>query len=358
MKRIQYIDFLRGAGCLLVLAQHCRILSHIILGFHMPLFFFISGLLLGFKGVRSELNIVAYIRKRFFRLIIPYLLFELISLIGTMIMERLSNTMGLNTGYHIELPYALSDILLCIETVRYYGITNRFWFLPCIFFSDVIFMLINGLIKKKHVKESSVSWAYLSIAIIFFLISYVESQLVHIRLPLTLDICLMSIGFIALGAASTKYIERFQKTNRLHNLLMTFLFSLGLLIFVQLNSEGVYMYRNSYGNYIYAIIGAVFGVLSFINFIFTVEKMLPKKFLQNLSDNSLSFYPLHLQVLFVFSVILRFLELRDTFWLLSIIKFVIVLPITIIGLKLIDRFFPILGGKYLSKQIEKISVNM
>lgn len=53
MQRISYIDTMRGIGITLVILQHCigsveEELSRFILTFHMPLFFFISGLC--FKG--------------------------------------------------------------------------------------------------------------------------------------------------------------------------------------------------------------------------------------------------------------------------------------------------------------------
>ena len=48
-KRIEYIDYARGIAMLLVILGHCfqsveYTLNHFILSFHMPLFFFLSGI--------------------------------------------------------------------------------------------------------------------------------------------------------------------------------------------------------------------------------------------------------------------------------------------------------------------------
>lgn len=49
MARIEYIDITRGLAMLLVILGHCNMfidapLNKFILSFHMPLFFFISGI--------------------------------------------------------------------------------------------------------------------------------------------------------------------------------------------------------------------------------------------------------------------------------------------------------------------------
>ncbi len=68
--RLEYIDTLKGIGILLVLLGHVSglpsALHDIIYSFHMPLFFVISGFL--FSG---RPPVYSYVKKKFFRLIVP-----------------------------------------------------------------------------------------------------------------------------------------------------------------------------------------------------------------------------------------------------------------------------------------------
>lgn len=55
-KRVAYIDNMRGIAMLLVIFEHCigklqDPVASVILSFHMPLFFFISGLCFSFAAV-------------------------------------------------------------------------------------------------------------------------------------------------------------------------------------------------------------------------------------------------------------------------------------------------------------------
>ena len=58
MKRLEYIDIMRGVAILLVVFEHCigslqDNTAAIILSFHMPLFFFISGCCFSNSGMRG-----------------------------------------------------------------------------------------------------------------------------------------------------------------------------------------------------------------------------------------------------------------------------------------------------------------
>lgn len=51
--RVEYIDFMRGIAMLLVIYGHCSEMNtanRFILSFHMPLFFFISGMCITVSG--------------------------------------------------------------------------------------------------------------------------------------------------------------------------------------------------------------------------------------------------------------------------------------------------------------------
>ena len=89
-KRNEMIDFIRGGAILLVMIQHCGApYAEIILSFHMPFFFLLSGYLYNYREFEKRSDFANFFRNQFRRLIIPYLWFELFDLLVSCIMEWL-----------------------------------------------------------------------------------------------------------------------------------------------------------------------------------------------------------------------------------------------------------------------------
>ena len=84
-KRIEWIDFCRGIAIILVILGHCvgrmggskveTLVNVLICSFHMPLFFFLSGL-----NAKTEVNNKEYIVKRIKKLFLPLTLFSFVML--------------------------------------------------------------------------------------------------------------------------------------------------------------------------------------------------------------------------------------------------------------------------------------
>ncbi|MBO4901201.1 MAG: acyltransferase family protein [Lachnospiraceae bacterium] len=116
-----WIDLCRGSGMLLVLLGHTEFpFVWLIFGFHMPLFFILSGYL-----YTDKTDGAAYIRKLFRRYMIPYFLLcginLVITLVKTAIDTRISIPMIL--GYLREIVYAGKELPDCLPL----------WFLPALF---------------------------------------------------------------------------------------------------------------------------------------------------------------------------------------------------------------------------------
>jgi fucose 4-O-acetylase-like acetyltransferase len=139
-KRVAYIDLAKGIGMVLVLCGHlqngivfsfspylqdfCRW----IFSFHMPMFFIISGMLFAAKGEIPEMKV--FFKKRFSSIMIPYYLFSVIYFLIIIYGVFVSRSMGISDMF-VQLWYA----------VCHYGI-NVLWFLPALFFAEMIFAFI------------------------------------------------------------------------------------------------------------------------------------------------------------------------------------------------------------------------
>ncbi len=145
--RVAYIDMAKGLGMVLVLCGHlqndtvfsfspylqgfCRW----IFSFHMPLFFIISGILFAAKGEIPELPV--FFKKRFRSIMVPYILFSILYFLIILYGVFVSHSMDVSDMF-LQLWYAL----------MMYGI-NVLWFLPALFFAEMIFAFVIKRTKGK-----------------------------------------------------------------------------------------------------------------------------------------------------------------------------------------------------------------
>ena len=107
-ERINYIDYTKGIAILFVIFGHVycgnNVATNWIYSFHIPLFFIVSGFLLNFSKSKDTVfyttNSVSYtdtkkiILKKLKLLMVPYLLFSLINIVGNYLINGLSTIVG------------------------------------------------------------------------------------------------------------------------------------------------------------------------------------------------------------------------------------------------------------------------
>ena len=131
--RIQYIDFVKGLSIFLMVLCHSGLQNSFtqwIYSFHMPLFFIVSGFLVG----DSYEPMIAYSRRKSKQLLVPYFIFALILCFGH---DSYFDWGGIIYGSRNSLNASISFTPL--------------WFLPCFYISTIINNAIN-LITRKWIK--------------------------------------------------------------------------------------------------------------------------------------------------------------------------------------------------------------
>ena len=87
--RMNYIDVAKGIGIILVVFAHVNYTPEVLVfiySFHMPLFFLISGMLF---DKNKYPDFISFFKRRIKTLFIPYVIYEVISIIWLYISERL-----------------------------------------------------------------------------------------------------------------------------------------------------------------------------------------------------------------------------------------------------------------------------
>ena len=126
--RVEYIDLLRGFGIILMIMGHVgfgSIFDKWIHGFHMPMFFIVSGY---FYKARSFGDLL---KRRAKTLLIPYIAFGIICcIIPTALMKSLDE----NTFR-----------ILFFENTDGIPIAGALWFLTAMFFTDIIYSILDKM---------------------------------------------------------------------------------------------------------------------------------------------------------------------------------------------------------------------
>lgn len=330
--RIFILDFIRGILIILVLYHHAYApLSDFVLQFHMPALFILSGYTEFILNKKT--TFLKYIKSRFLRLIVPYIIFEFINLI-------MHFGIVLILGEELfSFGNAIVSILLC-KNNPYGGLLGRLWFLPTLFFCSLFSYLIKAISGKKN-------YIVALFAILMILLSYISSTVIPFRLPFTIDTAFLATAFFLIGHLFGKFINQYLNTNKyFYDALGFVIFS---AIFVVSNiyaTPGCYMSANKYQDFIFMIFAALSGtalVFIFAKLLMPVFKKV--NFINNLilwySVNSLAVFPVHLTIKILSIRVLNFINLNN--WA---ILFLCMLIFTIPIVNIITEYFPIMIGNF------------
>ena len=144
-ERVKWIDQIKGFAII------CMVISHAIPGydialknwitaFNMPLFFFVSGILTEDK-YNSISELPSWLKKKFYSLGIPYLIF-------CMIYTMFICSLALISGDSIN---AVCQVLISkVKSIVFMFGIQSMWFLPVFFFSSLLDAFVMKRIRKRY----------------------------------------------------------------------------------------------------------------------------------------------------------------------------------------------------------------
>lgn len=192
-KRIEWIDIARGLAIILMIVGHTSIPSIInnwIYSFHMPFFFFISGVLTS-PHTNTELpQTSSYITHKAKVLIYPFLTYSAINIL----LYPLYGELPLNEYFKQIIVNGWGGIAL--------------WFVPVFFFSVIISYLFNT--SKENAIISSAIFATIGIALCHY----------NINLPWSLSTVPIACMYILLGSALQATVYRITKSKCTYKVLI------------------------------------------------------------------------------------------------------------------------------------------
>ena len=291
-ERYKELDLMKGIGILLVYIGHSFnftnfkwtkiffFLGSTTYSFHMPLFFFISGLL---SNTNKEINLEKFYKGKLKRLLIPYLFINLIDFIPRTLFPKLVNS---------EFG-GLKEVLL-------YG-TKISWFVYTLFIIFMIFPILDKYILKKD--------RYYLFGIVLIAINYLKI-FENIEI-FSLNKVVTYLLYFYLGYIIKPFYKEKIKNGVGSKNLTFFIIS---IVFLSLS------YRYHYLNYFNSVIFAILGTLFVLNISLRIkEDTSIYKFFNFLGINSLTFYLIEGFITVVYRVILlRVIPIEHSYLLVSV----------------------------------------
>lgn len=196
-QRIGWVDVTKGIGILCILLGHApnaRPVITYLYSFHIPLFFFLAGLV----SPPDKFSLRAKVRS----ILVPYLAFCLI--------ECVVYVAYIKNWYHLQFP--LTDVIagFAYGSVFQMVFGSILWFLPCLFVTALLAQCM-----WKFAGRRAPLWAVASSLIIYGSISFrvapTENLVLIPNLPFGADSAMMAVLFFVSGQVAAKYqssIER------------------------------------------------------------------------------------------------------------------------------------------------------
>lgn len=135
-RRLDFIDVAKGFGILFVVWAHILLVGwthRAIYAFHMPFFFFVSGLLFN-KGKYD--SFCGFVAARARRLLIPYVLYS----VGSWIVWALFRLLRGDEVSSYFMP--LLQTVIAQGSGAYMVHNSALWFVPCLFVTELMFFFI------------------------------------------------------------------------------------------------------------------------------------------------------------------------------------------------------------------------
>lgn len=327
--RILYVDYMKAVAMILVIMGHVNFANASvkawIYSFHMPAFFFCTGLVLSVGGAFSLRDTC---KSKILRLMLPYLLWGLIY-------AQFSITNLLKICYGSYWSIANS------------GSSSNLWFLPVMFVALTLFYIYTktGLARRL---------LYNVLVMIFsFFIGYCLPAFKY-GYPLGVDVAFMAFAFMMFGYILKSIVGKFYlefKPNRKKGISISLIFVLtffaGTYIYHLNDSDGIVMMKDAhYGNCSYFVLAAIFGTLMllFLSIFLEYLNVTGYRWLSFVGQNTLCIFVVHKPIISSFKVIFQFVPISDNIVVL-VITTIATLLLSCLLCMLINKYAPILAGR-------------
>ena len=200
--RFDYLDIARGIGILMVVWAHILVTGwthEMIYAFHMPLFFFLSGMLFKREKYNSFYSFLIHRGKRLF---VPYIIYSVVTWLFWASFRYIR---------HDEVESYMMPLLqtfIAQGSGAFMVHNSALWFIPCLFLTEIMYFFISRLGYIGSIVAS------FCLAGLSFLFGHLYGDGYWFLLPWNADAALIALPFYAVGNVLIKNISH-EKLNKL-----------------------------------------------------------------------------------------------------------------------------------------------
>ncbi len=251
--RINWIDNLKFIGMFYIylghFAQSAGLLYPYVFSFHVPLFFFISGIF--FSRCHNPFEMVAIWKKSFIKIVIPYVIFSILSLVMFSIKWQWDLHTTIETGK------------LAIYGLRNQHYAGSLWFLPCLFVVIVYHSALLCMLRNM--------WLVLIISIVIYFFSVIYGLNYQLSWFFNADSAMFYLVYFSTGAVLSSFLRNLTITTMSYRSKIA---SLIVLLFSLFVSAVLYFKGNQY---IYNILNLKYANIA-MEYITTIVLFIPSIF--------------------------------------------------------------------------------
>ncbi|MBR2810467.1 MAG: acyltransferase family protein [Solobacterium sp.] len=316
MKRVGTYDIAKALLILLVILGHVlqyanpgyailqyALVQNWISSFHMPAFFLLSGYLFNEEKWKKA-SFMAFVRKRLYTLMIPYICFETIGLVYKALVLH-SQTIG--EGF--------------VKMITLQCNVGADWFLPAMFLAQIVFLLVIKTVSRNYL------W--------FFIVPCMCAAWVFPTGALWRVLCrsVLALGFLLTGLVLQKHVKPRENSLKRNAALLSFLLTsmLSLVIFKYASIDFYFCQID------HPLLFFLAGVSGFMMVLSAVTWLGKNCFLSWLGKNTLVIMGTHQLVLYTVPAS------SSMVWVVGIFGSIIMLECIIVYLS--ERYAPILVGR-------------
>jgi fucose 4-O-acetylase-like acetyltransferase len=326
-KRIDSIDIFRGIGIIIMIMGHMNfgeLFGHWIHAFHMPMFYFISGMFFD-RNKEMKITIGFYVYKKIKTLLVPYVFFSM-----------LHYGIWLHNNWELEISVKLIPLknIFWVNT-GYIPIAGALWFLTSLFLTEIIYLVLTRYISDKRIMTIVV--AIIAIA------GNLEIKILGFQLPYAIGSAFVGVGLLHIGQMFWTNKEK-MIVGKILNLPIVATCLCGIMIsfLIFINGE-INMRLGEYCIIPLFWINAIVSIIVGINISCWLDKRIPhifKNIFIYIGKNSIIYLCLNQLVI---SYIYKFLTdsiINNVLWLI-----IIILLLTVISLIINKTFLKKVIGK-------------
>lgn len=279
-KKEKWIDIARGILIFFVVLGHSTLganhgdknnFCYYIYLFHIPAFFILSGCL--YKSSTDKVGL--QVKKKFRRLLIPYMSYIIVINLPRVALLLINNWR--------QAFSEIYDLFYGGQHLKYY--VGAFWFITCLFFVEVFFILLDKYMKNDKEK--------IIVIFLFYVIAHIHSKYFSkVAFPFAIDVSFIALAYYAFGYYFNQYIIS------KYIFLSSAILSVFFIIAIRLNiiDYGLEMWAHNYKNFILDFVIPIVISIFIFNFSKYLEDVWCSNFIAEIGKYTLPIMAMHIAI--------------------------------------------------------------